>query len=73
MLSKDSITIRSEKVNTEAIIISRNETNINIFEIIFNIENVFDLDDRLEEIQALTKYILSKNKRKIKRKKKIYK
>jgi hypothetical protein len=69
MLSNDSIAVCSEKVNKKTVIISRNEVSINIFVIIFNIENIFDLNDRLEEIQVLSKYILSQNKRKIKQKK----
>lgn len=73
MLSKDSIAIPGEKVNKETIITSKTEVNINIFAIIFSIYNNFDLNDQLEEIQILSRYILSQKKRQIKKKKKICK
>lgn len=68
MLSKYSITLFSEKVNREIIIISKQDIDINIFAIIFNILDQLDLNDLFDEIQILSRYIISQKKNKTSKK-----
>lgn len=64
----ESIQLGARKVNSKSIDIISKRENVNNTFAIFNIFSKFDFNDKLESFELLSKYILSRKKRKIKRK-----